>query len=281
MASVTSRIKEIKQPRGGYIRPSEFKSIVIDDGITLNEFENIHSSIIGLTVDYLTRFLLGTKIKDAFKISFQGAEIAEKFGIKNAKKIAKKLSKDINSINDSSVINACKLVTFDVWFRNPVGAILSKKYNDTNPDRPTIENIQTLVKRSLAFFDTYGDVVIDGFTFEPVKISKKMYKNMILTKKGSYGGYTATVDRGDGDFLTSDTLWDFKVSKSKPTSKHTLQVLMYWIMGQHSGKREFKNIVKLGIFNPRLNTIYLLEISKVPQSIIKTIEREVICYDEL
>ena len=32
--------------------------------------------------------------------------------------------------------------------------------------------------------------------------------------------YTETVSAGDGDFLTSDTLWDFKVSKSKPTNKH-------------------------------------------------------------
>ena len=53
---------------------------------------------------------------------------------------------------------------------------------------------------------------------------------------------------------------------------------MYWIMGQHSGKEEFKNITKLGIFNPRLNNVYLLEMSKVSGETIAEIEKDVICY---
>jgi ABC-type cobalamin transport system permease subunit len=73
-------------------------------------------------------------------------------------------------------------------------------------------------------------------------------------------------------------MWDFKVSKSEPTNKHTLQLLMYWIMGQHSGMDIYKNIDKVGIFNPRLNKVYLLEMNTVSQEIIKQVEDEVICY---
>lgn len=55
MASVTARIKTIKQPRG-YIPPSKFKTIALNlDGIVLNEKENVHASIIGMVVDYLSR----------------------------------------------------------------------------------------------------------------------------------------------------------------------------------------------------------------------------------
>ena len=100
----------------------------------------------------------------------------------------------------------------------------------------------------------------------------------MLKTGGSYGGYTVTVETGDGDFLTDDTLWDFKVSKSKPTNKHTLQLLMYWIMGKHSGKSIFNNITKLGIFNPRLNIVYLLDIKNISEDIIKAVEDNVICY---
>ena len=53
-------------------------------------------------------------------------------------------------------------------------------------------------------------------------------------------GYTKIVNAGDGDFLTKDTLWDFKVSKSKIDRKQTLQILMYWIMGKHSGKKNLR-----------------------------------------
>lgn len=59
-----------------------------------------------------------------------------------------------------------------------------------------------MVKRSVSFWNMYGPIIKDGFTFEPY-------------------GYTKTVDTGDGDFLTQDTLWDFKVSKAKPTNKQT------------------------------------------------------------
>ena len=92
------------------------------------------------------------------------------------------------------------------------------------------------------------------------------------------GGYTETVRSGDGDYLTNDTLWDLKVSKHKPTGSDTLQLLMYWIMGQHSGQDIFKNITNIGIFNPRLNMVFTYDVSKLPPNIIKEVEDEVICY---
>ena len=77
---------------------------------------------------------------------------------------------------------------------------------------------------------------------------------MVLLQKDGFtfeGGYTDIVSSGDGDYLTEDTLWDFKVSKEEPKSKYTLQLLMYYIMGCHSIHPEFQKIEKLGIFNPR------------------------------
>ncbi len=279
MSSVTGRISSIKQPRGGYVKPSEFEIIDMNDRIILNEEENVHGSIIGMAVDYLTRFNMGTDIVEAFKISLLGAACAESLGVEKSVETAKMLLKGIKGLDDNSVINACKLVTFDVWRRNPMGAIMAKGYKETNPDKATIQNIQTMVKRGYCFFNKYGPIVKDGFTFEPKKKDEKAYEKMIKTGKGTYGGYTATVDSGDGDFLTTDTLWDFKVSKSKPTNKHTLQLLMYWIMGQHSGQEIYKEITKLGFFNPRLNTVYLLNVKNVSDEIINIVEREVICYE--
>ena len=282
MSSVTARIEEIKQPKGGFINPSKFETIDMNDGIVLNEVENVHGSIIGIAVDYLTRFNMGTDIEKAFEISLSGAIVAEMIGgirQEQAIDISKKLLNGIKGLDDDSVINACKLVTFDTWRRNPMQAMLAKGYDETNPDKSTIQNIQTLVKRSIAFFEKYGPIVDDGLTFEPVENDISAFENMRKTRKGTYGGYTGIVDSGDGDFITEDTLWDFKVLKSKPKSKHTLQLLMYWIMGQHSGQEKYKKITRLGIFNPRLNIVYLLNIKDIPNEIIKTVEKEVICYE--
>lgn len=264
MSTVTERISEIKQPYGGYLKPSQFIETVFNDGNVL-VVENVPPNLIGMAVDYLTRFILGAPIEDAFEYSKEGYN--RKLGL-----VGNTISEDkrngldidsllnaINGLDDISIISACKAVTYDDWFRNPFSAFFAKGPNEINPDKGTINNIRVMVERSITFWGHYGPIVKQNFTFEEK-------------------GYTKTVDSGDGDYLTVDTLWDFKVSKSKPASKHTLQVLMYWIMGLHSEKPEFKTINKLGFFNPRLNAVFLLETKDIPEETIRTVEKEVICY---
>lgn len=250
MYSVTQRIKTIKQPRGGYINPKAFEVTQLNDGIELFENENIHSSIMGLVVDYLTRYMIGATAKNAFSISLLGSDI-----IKERKK-AENLLEDIKGLDDKSIINACKLSGYDVCFRAGIRGY--KPVDTINPNSETIYNIRTMVNRGIKFFDQYGPVTLDGFVF--------------------VGGYTDIVSSGDGDFLTKDTLWDFKVSKDKPKSAHTLQLLMYYIMGKRSINKEFETVKNIGIFNPRLNVVYSLEINKIPQEIIDTVSKEVIGY---
>ena len=262
MYSVTKRISMVKQPYGGYINKKQFDITTIDDEKILNETENIHASLIGLAVDYLTRFMMGTTVEKAFKISLQGAmcldlflnSATDKKGL--ALKNAKKLLKGIKGLDDESVSNACKLVGYDVCFR--AGIIGYKPVEEINPDSDTTENIVIMVNRSLTFWKEYGPIIKDGFTFE--------------------GGYTDIVSSGDGDYLTKDTLWDFKVSKDEPKSKYTLQLLMYYIMGCHSIHPEFEKIEKLGIFNPRKNKVYLANTSSISPEIIEKVSQEVIGY---
>lgn len=250
MVSVTNRIKEIKQPRGGYIKPKDFTVTDLLDTEILNENENIHSTLVGLAVDYLTRFLNGTSIEEVFRVSLRGA-----FKV-NEDELANDLLLNIQGTDDTSIINTCKMVGFDVAYRK--GANWYKPVEDINPDKETISNIRVMVNRGLKFFELYGPIVKDGFTFE--------------------GGYTTTINTGDGDFLTENTLWDFKVSKSTPTNKHTLQLVIYYLLGVHSIHFEFEQVENLGIFNPRLNKVYLLPISAISDEIINEVNTTVIGY---
>lgn len=295
MYSVKQRADTFKQPKGGFIGLRQYEQIQLTSENKLFDIdqENIAPQLVGLTVDYLTRLMMGEPREKAFGISMLGVQIANDRGkdamekvwsemrkemslwervkdrIKNAiyktdETLATFILKDgcyllagINGLDDESIISACRLVTFDVFVRNPLQAELN--YN-IEPNDETISNIREMVQRGISFFNTYGPVTETEFGFN--------------------GGYTSLVSKGDGDFLTKDCLWDFKVSKSKPTTKNSLQILMYWIMGKHSGQETFKNISKMGIFNPRLNMVYLLDMHKLSDEMIRTVEREVIGYSE-
>ena len=143
MYSVTGRIQQIKQPRGGYIQPRSFTVVNFNDGKSVSEDINVSAAIIGLAVDYMLRYLMSEKanIIKAFEVSCMGAIISEKLMNNEAKKEICGYLKNIKGLDDNSIINACKAVTFDVWFRNFSGAMKSRKACDTNPNAETIENI--------------------------------------------------------------------------------------------------------------------------------------------
>ena len=227
------------------------KAVSLGEGIdALNTEENVHPSLIGTTVDYMTRFMLGTPVVDAFAISMLGAQCIEEDST------ASRLMSGIKGLDDRSIINAVKLTGFDVCFRsNPMGY---RPVKGINPDESTIQNVRTMVERALHFFDVYGPKTLDGFTFG--------------------GGYTNTVSAGDGDFMTANTLWDFKVSKYRPSKEHTLQLLMYWRMGLHSVHAEFQSIKYLGVYNPRLNKVYRIKVDAIPDDVIAEVEKDVIGY---
>ena len=277
MSSVTTVARTAKQPYGGFVKPSQFKEIKLDDGKTLAQSENLSPATVGMVVDYMTRYIMGAKLTEAFKISCVGAVYAQKLGRPNAVDDANQILKEIKGLDDKSIICACRMVWFDAYYRVPMWAKDHESDEKKEPDNQTIANIRTMINRSVEFWKQYGPIEKDGFTFEPVAEAHNG-KSEDIAGCGDYGGYTSTVNTGDGDYLTKDTLWDFKVSQRKLSSKITLQLLMYWIMGFHSGKPEFQAIKKLGIYNPRLNVVYLLNISDISDEVIKTVERDVIGY---
>lgn len=71
--------------------------------------------------------------------------------------------KDINDNDDLSIIKACQLVNYDMVYR---AGSMPKEFKI--PDQDTINNIKSLINRSLSFFNQIGEVKMDGFTFEGV-----------------------------------------------------------------------------------------------------------------
>ena len=53
---------------------------------------------------------------------------------------------------------------------------------------------------------------------------------------------------------------------------------MYYIMGKHSINDVFDDISKIGIYNPRLDCMYTLDMDEVDSSVIGAIKKDVIGY---
>ena len=250
MLSVTKRISNVQQPKSGYIPPKALTAEVYYDDMKINRINPAHKAIQGMAVDYLTRYVNGTPKHIAFKISLMGAKNVDELDN------AKRLLNQINGLDSTSICAACQLVGYDVAYRrgprffSPVETII--------PSNKMIANIIVLVKRSITFLKKNGPVVLDGFTFE--------------------GGYNGIISSGDGDYLTADTLWDFKVSKSKPEKNQTLQILIYYILGIHSIHQEFQHIKKLGLFNPESNIAYTISLSDISDNVFQSVSRDVIGY---
>ena len=254
MPSVTQRISQIKQPRGGYINPRKtlaVRELDVPKPPHDAKSENINPGLVGVAVDYLTRFMDGTPVEEAFKISYLGAS----FILEDAPWYGKQ----VTGLDDDSIVAAIRLAGFDTVYR--AGSMTYRPVEEIEPNAETIENVRAMVEAGLAFFREYGPVVRDGITFQ--------------------GGYTDVVNTGDGDFMTADTVCDFKCSVKPPTNKHTLQIVMYWLMGLHSQFAEdYRKVTRLGFFNPRLASVYTVNVADIPVETLHEIEAQVICYDD-
>lgn len=233
-----------------------------DGGIEALGPENISPSIVGLAVDYLTRFQFTNNAEKSFPVARKGMEKLLRLYEIDERKYFDELMNRIEGVNDTSIVAACQLAGFDSVFRagrySPVREIL--------PDKTTISNIKRMVKRCEVFVHEkciLDDDIVWGPTFE--------------------GGYTDTVSYGDADFCTTFFMCDIKTSEKPPDKNDTLQVLIYLLLARHAANdfNCFRYLSILALFNARTNIEYLLDLFEVDEKIQHEIEYDIIGYDSL
>lgn len=220
-----------------------------DDGRSLSDKESLAATTMGLVVDYMTRFMLTHDALGAFDIPIRGARI---FGKENV--VMQQLNL-IKGLDDVSIKAAARIIlVFDASYR--IGLTPQFALAERSIDELTLKNVKIMVERSLTFFESVGPVIATEFTFE--------------------GGYTNVVTNADADYLTKNTIWDMKVSVKSPKKEHTLQLILYYLLAKRSGQERFKEIDSLGIFNPRLNTSYSLNVDEVDPEVLEEISTNVL-----
>lgn len=253
--TVTSRARNFKQPKGGYLGLKRFTKINTRDGSILVQEENIHPGLISMAVDYLTRVCLGKPPREAFRASLLGAFNLYPHGIDELQR-SEQMADEVKGLDDRSIANACKLAGFDVAYRQ--GWSYYKPIDEINPNPETIYNVYVMVNRTLQILKDDGPVLLTGFE--------------VSSQNAKY------ICRGDGDFVSERTLWDLKVSKNRPTTWHTLQLLTYYLMGRREGEHKdiFSGLQRLCILNPRLQMVYEISVDQIPEEVISAVEKDFI-----
>lgn len=257
MTSVTQRIKQIKQPYGGYIPSSSLTvSKLYDEPIILNDTTKAAAS--GLVVDYLTRYMTTScSAEDAFAVSLMGARIYEDtYHAPGEHEKALALLPITRDLSDADINNLLKLVSYDALVRT-VYTFGESPLDMPDFDQLVINDVRSLLDRSIEFIDGLNKTIIHSFEFT--------------------NGYTALVESGDGDFMTDTTLYDMKcVNKSKVSNKYTLQLLMYYILGINSRQEQYKGIRELAVWNPRYGEVSSIKVSDIPGEVILEVARDVV-----
>ena len=222
------------------------------DNFSLNTKENIPANYVGLAVDYLTRFRVIGNVQEAFDIPILGAKILfHNYGMHKESLHCLKL---LRLVKTGDISAAVQLTTYDDVYR--AGIVDLPKLS---PDAATIKNIEIMVNRGVSFLKHCSTEIKTGLNFK--------------------GGYTDIVVNGDCDYLTNNSLIDFKVLRGNVTNNHTLQILMYYLMGLHSiHSSEFQKVKWLAIFNPRKNVVYYINVRRIPEAVINEVLRDVIGY---
>ena len=279
--SVTQRVKETKQPRGGYVKRTDMTSIPLGGGEEELGPENIHSNLVGLAVDYLTRIMTGSTAEDAFTVAQRGALLLVNPSGINEEIIFGCLEKAyLRGIEQNKPVG---LDEFKTTFRKIASSI---------PD----ENFQRLAYAAQKLAEML--VSVKGLDDESIIFAVKLssldvcfragvdrYRPMeeINPDKTTIGNIRIMVKRSL-HFLdlygpkTLDGFTDFKVSKRPVNKDWTLQIMMYWRMGLRSGQPEFKTIKYLGIYNPRKNEVDRIAVNDIPSDVIDTVDYDVIGY---
>lgn len=136
--TITTLANNVKQPRGGYLPVKLFKETHYESENELFPDENGSKSLIGTTVDNMTRILLGAKPKKVFEPA--------SFGMMAIKDLNFDLIDEVTGLDDDSILAAYQLSFYELEL----------------PDELTIENIREMVNRSLRYFQHQAKLVNVG-----------------------------------------------------------------------------------------------------------------------
>lgn len=231
--------------------PSSFKFInykllTDNEGILSEKEESIRPTLMGTLIDYLTRLVICRDLTAFDLIKSSQRKLVQQVKIEFKDSTIEKLTRE-------QVELATRLCLFEHEFRG--NQYVDPQKESIEIDHQTLIHIKTMLYRSKNFFDRIG---------YPKLLAYKCSITTPLNEKPYVEVY------GDGDYLLSNALVDFKVSKRKTSRDYIRQLLVYYngLIESDLNKKKVKkdNITALMIFNPRLDMFYKIDLENIDQS---------------
>ncbi len=256
--NITTIAKDAKLlPLSKIVSTRSFKKIEYNSdnlGYLPLEKENITSTSTGTLIDFLTRAIV-LNDDDAFAASFAGVKTyatdSQQKEFISTVAIFKTLidNTNIDNLDDAIFSLGIDICSWEEALRSHAGIYIPPtKY----PDVPTILHYKFMLKRAQAFLAKVGPVIRTGFG--------------ATTENGCISG--------DGDYLLSDTLIDFKVSKRTTMNPDWVRQLFLYRVLLHDDLVSSKQIQKLMVYNPRRDEGYLLDLSEISPDILNFVRNQ-------
>lgn len=216
------------------------------------EDENINAASTGTLIDFLTRAIV-LNDSDALDISAYGVE---QLGSEQQKKeylnyaaMFKTLSEDqkIDNLADDIFNLGLDICAWEQALRS--GLYIKPTIY---PNKVTISHYKTMLKRAKRYLQNVGNIIRTGYS--------------AATENGLISG--------DGDYLSDDTLIDFKVSKRATMSPYWVcQLFLYRVLLKDKIVSPAQ-IKKLMIYNPRRDEGFLLDLTTIDPDILKFVKSQ-------
>lgn len=285
MNSVTDIIKSIEQPRGGYLPVRNFEVEEIGGEPISTSLPPI---LVGKVLDSMIHITAGCNVNELLKDSIKGYEervlfFAQQFRFcKDIEETTVEIKAEDDILEIHSLISRIDryMREYDFYYLALVLTLIHQ-YDIWSSDFNYISRV-TNVSTSRPKYYNKGDIrkLVTMYQRSIAWICTLLDKGIIFDYKFYPSGYTEKIKYGVGDFVCNNTLFDLKCTKNEPTSYHTLQILVYYVMGLHSNNKLYKNIKYLGIYSPITNKVWKLDVKSISKELIHKVSREVIGYNE-
>lgn len=301
-SSLSKRVKQVMQPKGGYLPISKFQVVNLKDDFKVTNYKNkdqeIFSKLINEVVNSISMYLYTNDFAASFRLAIRG------------------IFSYINDYKEYSIkyFRDDELTELMLDFKSKITTAFNFNLDDEDESNnyEIIRNIFTVCQ-----FE-----VIARFGYEPYKLWKKsrgkkievdfksgtvipdyicrnviifikrtleFYKNLNKIDFGELLYNSELISSGSCDFISKETLWKLQISQfdfknNRNIDEVTLKLIISYLMiknNTHYNSKNYSWVSNVGIFNPYINSFCIVYdvVEKIDPIYIKEIEEEVIGFN--